>query len=173
MSSPDAASSVSFMKIRNNDGPSTLPCGTPNNTSIQVENSPFRTTCWVLPVNQSDIHFQSCPVRKLPNSILSGSGMWAVSSLVNASVESLRMYFYHMLAKFLGYPAKLVSGASLPMTINDFQYGDFYEYICVNNFLLFYWPFKKYILHIVLHFFARASCTVLSIFQRLDCSLNA
>ena len=48
------------------------------------------------------------------------------------------MYFYHMLAKFLGYPAKLVSGASLPMTINDFQYGDFYEYICVNNFLLFF-----------------------------------
>ena len=32
---------------------------------------------------------------------------------MNASVESFRMYFYHMLAKFLGYPAKLVSGASL------------------------------------------------------------
>ena len=61
MSSPDAASSMSLMKIRNNNGPSTLPCGTPDNTSIQVENSPFRTTHWVLPVSQSEIHFQSCP----------------------------------------------------------------------------------------------------------------
>jgi hypothetical protein len=48
----DVAAFRSLMKIRNSICPSTLPCGTPDSTSAQLELFPVSTTLCLLPVSQ-------------------------------------------------------------------------------------------------------------------------
>jgi hypothetical protein len=47
-----AALSKSLMKMRNRMGPRTLPCGTPDSTSVHEEYLPFSTTLCFRPVSQ-------------------------------------------------------------------------------------------------------------------------
>ena len=61
VSTPPTTVSISLMKMRNSRGPSTLPCGTPDKTSIQDENDPFSTTRCTLSPSQSPIHFSTFP----------------------------------------------------------------------------------------------------------------
>ena len=54
-------SDISFMKVRNSKGPSTVPCGTPDKTSDQSEASPSTTTRWDLLVRKFSNHFKREP----------------------------------------------------------------------------------------------------------------
>ena len=54
-------SGKSLMYTRNNRGPRTVPCGTPEDTGIEEEQTPFRTTCWDLFSKNWPIHWCTLP----------------------------------------------------------------------------------------------------------------
>ena len=46
----------SFMKMTNNNGPSTDPCGIPDVTGFHDDSSPWTITCWVRFPKKFSIH---------------------------------------------------------------------------------------------------------------------
>lgn len=47
---------MSLMKIKNNNGPKTIPCGTPDVTKTSTDLTPSRTTRWECYVKKHSIH---------------------------------------------------------------------------------------------------------------------
>jgi hypothetical protein len=55
-------SGKSFMKVKNSNGPFTVPCGTPDITSAQEDVTPSNTTFCVLLLKKSCTYFQVFPL---------------------------------------------------------------------------------------------------------------
>ena len=89
--------SISFMRIRNKRGPSTLPCGTPLVTLDEDDLVLLTMTCWVLWDRKDWIHLPSFPVtpaafsflRSIPLSTLSNAFLKSKYSFANLAGQKL------------------------------------------------------------------------------------
>ena len=78
-------SSISFINIKNSNGPNTKPCGTPLFTSAQPDTFPFILTLCLLSANQFLIHLKYCPPMPCASNFVNKQ---ACGTLSNALAKS-------------------------------------------------------------------------------------